>query len=449
MIAAVRSRGRSGRLFAALLISLSGLAASFASTFLSGTKTGAALALAAVGGPTLLYLAVAAPIVFPFCLYALLVPFDNLLSLAAFGTLTRFLGAASGAALVIFMLRTRRFVRPSKTLLIWCALICWMIATTFWALDQSTVLLLIPTAVQLLALYAAVSFFRSDRATVHWVALAIIAGGTSAAAYGAYLFASGTDLAGNGSRLWIASNDSAIDPNHFGAALLLPLALAGMLALRSRVLWQSIAALAALAIMLVALGESGSRGAALGLAAMLAYVFIRGDHRRRLLLFTVPSAALIAALTAHASIWARFSDSLASGGSNRVAIWDTGLRALKAHWLAGAGYNDFPFAYDQALLQAHQIEFASWHRAPHNLLLGTTVELGVVGLALLLAGWIAQFRLVRCVASTEPGYTYRLAAEAAIIGTFVAALFLDVMISKYVWLTFMFAALLRNAHKGA
>ena len=54
--------------------------------------------------------------------------------------------------------------------------------------------------------------------------------------------------------------------------------------------------------------------------------------------------------------------------------------------------------------------------------------------------------MMRDVPADDPDYALRLALEGALIGLFVAALFLDVMITKYVWLAFMLAALLRNAH---
>lgn len=91
-------------------------------------------------------------------------------------------------------------------------------------------------------------------------------------------------------------------------------------------------------------------------------------------------------------------------------------------------------------------DMAAWHRAPHNLLVGTAVELGIVGLALLFVAWYVQFRQLRDIPRGDEFYPMRIALEAAVIGTFIAALFLDVMIFKYVWLTFMLIALVRNAH---
>jgi O-antigen ligase len=195
--------------------------------------------------------------------------------------------------------------------------------------------------------------------------------------------------------------------------------------------------------MLVGLVETGSRGAMLGFAAMVVYVFIRTRQRWRLAIAALPIAIVLGVLNVHASMWSRFAQSVSTGGSGRLPIWTVGLAALRSHWLIGAGYNNFGFAYDKVLMAVPQPHFANWHRAPHDLLLETSVELGI------LAGWVSQFQMMRGVATNDPDYRFRLALEAALIATFVAALFLDVMITKYVWLMFMLIALLRNAHAGA
>lgn len=441
---------RRGRLITSLVtaaaLATAGALASIAITQLAGTKTGAALALAAIGGPILVYLIVVAPIVFPFGIFLVLVPFDNLLDISAFGTLTKILGVLAGAALLTFLLRTHRAVKPPTALFIWAAVVVWMGATAFWALDQKSVFTLLPTPVELVLLYAAVSIFPSDRNAVRAAVIAAVLGGVAAATYGAYLFHSGVDVAGHGNRLWILTDTSEIDPNHFAAALLVPIGLCSAVALRTRRLLTAVACLAALGILLVGVAESGSRGAVLGIAAIVGWLYLRGERRLKLTLFAVPAAIGLIALSLRTSIWARFAQALSTGGSNRIPIWKVGLTALKSHWLLGAGYNNFTFAYDEAFMRTNQAQFADWHRAPHDLLLGTSVELGVVGLALVLAGWFLQFRMMRDVPADHPDYAFRLALEGALIGLFVAALFLDVMITKYIWLAFMLVALLRNAH---
>jgi O-antigen ligase len=437
------ARQRLGPVLAGVALALLGVIASVAVTLLSGTKTGAVLALVSIGGPVLGYAAIIAPLVFPFTMYVVLVPFDNVLNFSSFGTVTKLLAALSGAAIIFYMLRTRRIVRPHPALFLWVGVILWSATTAFWAIDTKSVFDLLPTALGLLVLYAAISILPTDRNVVQWVSLAAIAGGLAAAAYGTYLFRNGIEVS-HGDRLWISNDTSYIDPNHFAAALLLPIALTIGITLYARKRIIMAAALVTLLIMLEGVAITGSRGALLGIAAMLAYFVIRSDRRIWLTVATVPTVVL--ALVLQPTLITRFATALSSGGSGRTDIWSVGWAAFKQHWLLGAGYNNFAFAYDDVYLQAHQVHYAYWHRAPHDLLVQSAVELGVIGLGLLLWAWWVQFRMLDIVPQSDSDYPIRLALEATMIGTFVAALFLDVMVMKYIWLTFTVIAIVRNAH---
>jgi O-antigen ligase len=446
MQASVPHRKRHALFFAAVAIALAGAIASLTITALAGTKTGLVLGLSCVAGPILAYTAIVAPLVFPFSLFAVAVPFDNLLDIAAFGTATKGLAMLSGFAIVVYLVRTRRLVRPSPALFFWCALTLWMVTTAFWAMDQQALFKLLPTSLQLLSLYAAISLLPTDRRVVRWVAVATVAGGILAACYGTYLFHNGMYVS-KSDRLWISIDPTTgIDPNHFGAALLLPIALCASVFVSARKPLAVLGAAIPLLFLLLGVAESGSRGAVLGIFAIFVYIFWRSRQRLRLLLLAVPLFVAAAAMSASTSIWQRFSESATTGGSNRIPIWHIGLVALKSHWLLGAGFNNFPFAYDQVFLQTNQMQITNWHRGPHDLLLNTAVELGIFGLALMLGAWIAQFRTTENVPSTDADYPLRIAIEAAVIGTFIAALFLDVMVFKYVWLTFILGVILRNSH---
>src|SRR5438309_11585315 len=134
MVGFLRSH-RSSNVFGVSLIAALGTLAAYASVALSGTKTGVVLAGIAIFGPALLYGALSSPIAFPFALYVFLIPFNNLLSLDAFGTITRLVAIASGGAMLFYMLRTKRIVTPPDVLVIWILYYLWMATTTFWALS--------------------------------------------------------------------------------------------------------------------------------------------------------------------------------------------------------------------------------------------------------------------------------------------------------------------------
>jgi O-antigen ligase len=426
----------------------SGAMASYAITTLAGTKTGVALAIIAIGGPIMIYAAIVAPIVFPFGLYVLAIPFDNLLDLFAFGTLTKLLAIASGAAILLYLARTKKAVAPPRALFFWIALYVWAAASTFWAIDQGSVFTALITSIELLVLYGAVSVFPANQRAVKWISSATVIGGVLAAAYGAYLFHNGTDIYYGTGRLRITTDTSAIDPNQFAAALLLPIVLCVTTLLQTRKWFVAIINGAALVMLLVGVALSQSRGGVMAIAAMLVYLFVRSYSRLRLAAVTLSLLLFAGLSSSQTPLWTRFGQALSTGGAGRTSIWLVALTALKSHWLLGAGYNNFPFAYDQAYLQTgHQMwGEASWHRGSHDLLLGTSVELGIVGVILLLAAWISQFGVLKDIRRVDSDYPMRVALEAAVLGTFVAALFLDVMLFKYVWLTFMLMALVRNAH---
>ncbi|MGZ3497434.1 MAG: O-antigen ligase family protein [Vulcanimicrobiaceae bacterium] len=437
---------RRGRGLAGLLpyvgIVICGIVAGLAGVALAGTKSGTILALAATIGPGLLYAAIVSPIGFPFSLYAVLTPFDGILDMPAFGTLTKVIGIATGAALLFYMLRTRRFVQPDRSLAVWILFYLWMAASLFWAMDSKTSLQLLPTALQLFVLYLVASMFPSNLKSLRLAGTAVIAGGVCAASYGFYVFHSGVGLTKE--RLWIATDTSTLNPDHFANSLLLPLTLALVVALWTRSLWVRLAAIASITIMFVAIGLTGTRGALVAFLAILVYLMIRDRHRWQLGVLTAVAGVAVLATTG-ARLVARFQEAASTGGAHRVDIWRVGFTALRQHWLIGAGYGNFPFAYDTAFLSVQQTFFTEWHRASHNILLGTGVELGTIGLVLLIAAWYGQFRMLRNIGSEDARYPMRVALEAALIGLFVAAMFVDMMIWKYLWLAFILVAMTRNA----
>jgi O-antigen ligase len=81
----------------------------------------------------------------------------------------------------------------------------------------------------------------------------------------------------------------------------------------------------------------------------------------------------------------------------------------------------------------------------HNMIVSTSVELGLIGLLLLLVAWFFQFRTVSRIARSSRLFDLRLAAEAGMIGLCFIALTVDILYFKYLWIGFMIAVLIRNA----
>lgn len=442
MVGYLRHTGRRAGAAGAGIIAFLGLIASYAGVQYAGTKTGTALALGATIGPVLLVLAILYPIVFPFGIYALLTPFDTILVIGSASTLTKLLGALSAAALIFYILRTKRFADPDRSVAVWMLYYLWLTASLFWAIDAKMSSDMLPTALLLFGLYVIVSMVRIDMSSLETVAKFVMAGGACASMYALYMYHSGAAI--HEDRMWLVTNEVNWNPDHLAAAMLLPLAIATMSAIYGRSLWIKVAGFAAMGIMLPTLVLTGARGPELGLGVVMLYLLLRETQRRPLgMLFGAIFAAGLA--FSAKSLSTRWSDALSSGGAGRTDIWHVAWAAFKHDWLFGAGFNNFPLAYDRAMMQVFQPQYIGWNRAPHDILVGNSVELGVVGLVLLLLGWYTQFRTLRNIPSDDPRYRIRIAVEAAVLGLFVSGLFADVMLTKYLWLAFMLVSLTRNA----
>ncbi len=105
----------------------------------------------------------------------------------------------------------------------------------------------------------------------------------------------------------------------------------------------------------------------------------------------------------------------------------------------GAGFYNFADAYDSKYLAVYQQYQAGWHRVAHNIVLQTLVELGVVGAIILVVALYYQFTLVNDIGPDDDLYDYRLMTQAGMIAVLVAALFIDLVIYKYLW--FLFATM--------
>lgn len=442
MVGHVRLAARHSTAAGAAVVALLGLLASYAGVQLAGTRTGAVIAVGAVLGPVLLALSLFSPLVFPFGIYAMLTPFDAVLLVSSASTVTKILGALSAAALIFYLLRTKRAADPDRSIAMWLLYTLWLTSSIFWAIDTKMSLDLLPTALLLFALYAIVSMVRVQRPTLDTVSRFVMAGGVAASAYALYMYHNGVAIKED--RMWLVSGNVNWNPDHLSASLLLPLAIAIMTCVFGRTLWIRLAGLASIGIMLPTLVLTGARGPELGLLALIAYLIAREPNRAKLAwpVFAVLGIAIVAAAP---TLMDRWSAALSTGGAGRTDIWHVGWEAFKQNWLFGAGFNNFPLAYDRVMLSVFQPQYIGWNRAPHNIIVGNSVELGVIGLVLLLLGWVFQFRALRAIGPDDPRFRMRLLLEGSLIGLFVSGLFADVMLTKYLWLAFMLVSLTRNA----
>jgi O-antigen ligase len=416
---------------------------------IGGTKRDVVMGVVLGILPLLLYLGAVNPAIFPVSFFFALIPFDNILRIQSFGTLTKLLGLCSGLSIVLYLIRTRRIVTPPLAAVLWLGVFVWMGLSVFWAIDATAAGGLISTYADLIVLLFVLSLFPATYADLNISFLAIVGGGVLASLYGIHELEAGGPMiratyVGNIeiSRVFVSYQDSSINPNAFGAALLMPMAITITMFLRARFGWAKVALVGLLLSLAGGVYISGSRGALLAVCCMLAYLLWRGPYKTQIL---VAGGAVLAVTLSHgAALWARFSNALSTGGAGRLSIWLVGWNAFKQHWLLGSGVGTFADAYDRSFIQVYQSVYAYWHRVSHNSFLTIAVELGVVGLIIFVWAWYQQWRMLRFIPPGTWLYDMRLAVEAGSLGLVISSCFLDATTEKYFWLAFYIAALLRN-----
>jgi hypothetical protein len=389
------------------------------------------LLVAAGLAPFAIYFALKRPTVFPLGLYVMLVPFDAILGASNNGgTLTRIVAIASALALLFHMITSRRVYAPPKSWISWAVLTLWVALTALWTIDSTRTALMLGMFVQLFFFFTVLNVYPFDRRDVRLLAAITALSGTVAAAYGLYMYFQHGVLLGrmsisNGSNEWL-------DPNHLAASLLLPLAFSIGALFETKSVRLRIAAAIAAVTMINGILLTGSRGGLVAFVLMLLVIAWRTRYRVQILGFFAATGVLS---LLSPTVWQRFTDPTQGSGSGRLFIWNTATRALKEFWLTGSGFGSFQTVYDREILAIYQSTFQGWSRPAHNAVISAAVEIGLLGAAMLLYAWWRSWRDARG----------NVVIEAAIIALFVVSLFLDVILFKYLWLAFSFAAMAKNA----
>jgi O-antigen ligase len=222
------------------------------------------------------------------------------------------------------------------------------------------------------------------------------------------------------------------------AAILLPaivFATFELLAGRRAVLSAGVAGICMIAVLL-----SGTRGAWLGLAVVfLLFVVPRlwtvvssGGAPRviAVVLGGIVAIGIVSQIPGVADQIIRRADlAVPTGGAGRTDIWTVGLNIYGTSPVVGVGYGNFPVAFTPELVRESSdiADDVGSARGPHSIIVGTLGELGIVGLVLLGAfilplvgrrGWGPDAGVV----------------QATLVTLMTAALFLDVLNRKQVWL---------------
>jgi O-Antigen ligase len=281
-------------------------------------------------------------------IYALLVPFDMILSIGGKEgrSVATLVGALAAFALLTRAVFTRRLESPQRATYWLGGLFAWSALTGFWALQPKATLAHLPGTFGLVALYIAASCLRISDEELAWVNRLVVIGGCAAAIYACYSYSHNIFYGSFYRRASIMlSDNSGADPNYFAASLLLPLSIAfgGFLASRKG---KGIGKLVMLAIVIViglTIFLTMSRGALVAMIVMIVVFFYRMRINWRAVVPVACLAGLIAFLPSR--FFTRLQGAVATRGAGRLDIWIVSLEALKHYGIFGAGFSNFQFAF--------------------------------------------------------------------------------------------------------
>jgi hypothetical protein len=396
-------------------------------------------AIVLVCAPPALIAMLRMPIIFPFGLYVALLPFDPLLSVSSGATLVRLLGILTVVALVVQMLLTRRMMPLRAPWYCWLAFIVWGATSMLWSVEFEHGKQIYGIFLQNFALMSILAVYPLTKRDFNAVVALMIGGGVVSV-----LYAIGpSGLGGGTTRISIASSGgNVVDQNFFATSFMLPVAFAFAAAISGKRLWLRAVYFAAAAAMMLGVLVSGSRGGFIALVLMMVYFAVRS---RSLVQVGLLFAAFVGLLIRYPLVWLRFLHDDGGGtGSGRTDIWHVGLQALHGHWLFGTGVGTFQESYARVYLLAYQHSGQGWTRPAHNVFLGMAVELGIVGLALMVYAWYRSFRSLRVIPRGSPNFALRTACEAGMLALMVQSLFIDAMWIKFFWLGFSLPFMLLN-----
>ena len=421
----------------------------------------------------LAFLTIKWPVAASLGIYGFLLPFDSVLLLGQAGSihlhLVWFVAAACCGLLLLTALTVRGFASPPRAALWLFLFAAWASISSAWAINPQSAMFRVPVIALMLSLYLiGTSSYVSEREmkAITWF---VILGGCAAAMITLYQFSQGSyvvydptedpdviealDMAG---RAMLGYAGRVTNPNTLAATLILPFSLALGTLVSARRWMGRLFSLAVLVLLVFCIAQTQSRGALVATVVIVLIFLWRFQPRSRVTLpLTVFGGTVSCALVAMPDlVMKRFHDTLRDRGAGRLDIWDAGLHAFQKHSVLGAGLDCFPQAMDKYLyVFIHDLGGAA--KGAHNAFLGAAVELGIVGLALMLTAIVEHFLLSARTSRSQPDLASRrfLAPyEAACGGLLICGLFLDLAWEEYFWFAWMLlvmAARIRQMQSAA
>lgn len=301
------------------------------------------------------------------------IPFENMLVIQEFGTITRLVGMLAMTSAIFTVLIDNRFRPFGIFLTLFMVFVLWNMTTFYWSIDSETTLRFMFTYLQLFLLAWIIWEFGQTDQQLMSLQCAYVLGAYVSSLALFHAFLQGNQVT------YFRYAAYGFDPNDIALIIALGVPLAWYVSLltdnRLMVwLYRSYLPVAFFAVTLTASRASF-------IALMVAYCFVLWTYsnlsllsKAALLLLVVFSGYFLLSLIPDYS-WARLStigSEIASGNLNsRLAIWLGGLKAFAHNPLLGIGVGTFPTGV---------LPYLGVEISPHNLFLSILVGQGLIGI---------------------------------------------------------------------
>jgi O-antigen ligase len=366
-----------------------------------------------------------------FLLLSLLVftiPFDDVVALPGFGTLTRLLGYAT--LLSAFAdVATRQKCRQFRGPMVWAMwFVGWAVLSLMWTASLDGSLERLSTIVSCLGLFWMLYEYTDSRARVAALLQAYVLGGYVCVGGTVHSLLQGASIIDES--VYSRYAVSRLDPNDLATILALGIPMAWHLALsgRSRIArWVNYLYLP---LSIVGIVLTGSRGGLLTLITallMVAWSFPKLGWRTKAAVGLLVGLMVLAASSfLPETAWSRFATiphELSQGTmAQRTTLWRGGFDILQDHAVLGLGVGAFEYeVFQRGIYHIPQVA--------HSVFLGVLFDLGAVGIIWFVALVLSEFRALKFLAAPEKRFCLFL-----LLTWLVAGCSLSLEYRKITWL---------------
>jgi O-antigen ligase len=387
--------------------------------------------------PLVIYICIIKPFIFPFGLYVLLLPFDNVLSIIGTATLTKFLGILTILILLFKGGFEKKLRRPDNAAFWWILFMIYAVFSLSWAIKSDNPFEGMPTVIGLFTFYLVVASYKIQKSDFDTLKVSILIGGFIAAVYVIYGFAIGQSH-GVDVRSTVKVGESTSDPNTIAFSLLIPTSVCIQMIIENKnkvkkgLLW------AVFIIILFSIIVTGSRGGLLGTGAIIIIYILSMKKRISYGIIFIILAIILLSFTPD-YFMERWRGALDSGGAGRTTIWYVGFKSLEKYWAFGAGLHNFTTAYSEfAFFDISK----GWDREAHNIYIEILVELGIVGFSLMILAMMKHYQIMQSRFVRYNSNSTML--KASFWAVLVSSFFLGTTWHKSFWLLWMLIIMYKN-----